>query len=173
MAYRPRAVAALASRRTDTGADHRRHAQVLIIVLVGADQRDGRHAHVAARAGLVVVHGRLSDRFGLLQVLHHAFALPAAPQGFPIKVYSALGCLRRLVAAFRPHEQMSEIRVKGIVAKKLTRTRDPSASVPLAWLCVPLRRVQALYLAADAARARRRRRSLAHSPYRFRHEASL
>ena len=88
MAYRPHAVAALASRRTDTGADHRRHAQVLIIIILGADQRDGRHAHIAARAGLVVVHGRLSDRFGLLQVLHHAFALPAAPQGFPIKIYS-------------------------------------------------------------------------------------
>ena len=41
----------------------RRHAQVLIIIVVGADQRDGRHAHVAARAGLVVVRHRLIDRF--------------------------------------------------------------------------------------------------------------
>ena len=33
------------------------------------------------------------------------YALPAAPQGFPIKIYSDLGCLRRLLAACWPHEQ--------------------------------------------------------------------
>ena len=165
-------------------ADHRRHAQVLVVVLVGADQRDGRHADVAARAGLVVVRRGLVDRLGLLDVIHHAFfaplavdALPAAPQGFPIKIYSDLGWLRRLVAACRPHEQIwrrAARKVRGYIeGASGEKTPDPSASVPLAWLCVPLRRVQALYLAADAARARRRRRSLAHSPYRFRHEASL
>ena len=90
-------------------ADHRRHAQVLVIVILGADQRDGRHADVAARAGLVVVRRGLVDRLGLLDVIHHgAFfdALPAAPQGFPIKIYSALGGLRRRLAACRPHEQV-------------------------------------------------------------------
>ena len=116
-------------------ADHRRHAQVLIIVLVGADQRDGRHADVAARAGLVVVRRGLGDRLGLLDVVHHGFfaplvvdALPAAPQGFPIKIYSDLGWLRRLVAACRPHEQIGggcEKSSKGLlkerVAKKPTR----------------------------------------------------
>ena len=94
-------------------ADHRRHAQVLVIVILGADQRDGRHADVAARAGLVVVRRGRVDRFGLLDVVHHAFfaplgvsALPAAPQGFPIEIYSALGGLRRRLAACRPHEQV-------------------------------------------------------------------
>ena len=94
-------------------ADHRRHAQVLVIVILGADQRDGRHADVAARAGLAVVRRGPVDRLGLLDVIHHAFfaplgvsALPAAPQGFPIEIYSALGGLRRRLAACRPHEQV-------------------------------------------------------------------
>ena len=121
-------------------ADHRRHAQVLVVVLVGADQRDGRHADVAARAGLVVVRRGRVDRFRLLDVIHHgAFfaplvvsALPAAPQGFPIEIYSALGGLRRPLAACRPHEQiwrrlrekqgqLSKGLLKGRVAKKPTR----------------------------------------------------
>ena len=94
-------------------ADHRRHAQVLVIVILGADQRDGRHADVAARAGLVVVRRGLVDRLGLLDVIHHgAFfdALPAAPQGFPIKIYSDLGGLRRPLAACWPHEQRRGVR---------------------------------------------------------------
>ena len=46
----------------------------------------------------VIHHGGF---FALLVV----YALPAAPQGFPIKIYSDLGCLRRLLAACWPHEQ--------------------------------------------------------------------
>ena len=68
---------------------------------------------IAAHAGLVVVRRGLGDRLGLLDVIHHPFfaplvvdALPAAPQGFPIKIYSALGCLRRLLAACWHHEQI-------------------------------------------------------------------
>ena len=107
MAYRPHAVAALASRRTDTGADHRRHAQVLIIIILGADQRDGRHAHVAARAGLVVVRRGLGDRLGLLDVIHHAFFAPLGVDALPaeslptlVTELKATQAKRRMKAAF-------------------------------------------------------------------------
>ena len=58
------------------------------------------------------------------------YALPAAPQGFPIKIYSDLGCLRRLLAACWPHEQRRgcakcKTLLKGRWRKKLTRTRLP------------------------------------------------
>ena len=38
------------------------------------------------------------------------YALPAAPQGFPIKIYSDLGGLRRPLAACWPHEQRRGVR---------------------------------------------------------------
>ena len=81
------------------------------------------HVHLARDDLHVIHHGAF---FALLVV----YALPAAPQGFPIKIYSDLGCLRRPLAACRPHEQRRgcakcKSLLKGRWRKKLTRTRLP------------------------------------------------